>query len=291
MPPLELVHSYPEVFVGLAGFLGLLVGSFLNVVIYRLPVMMEREWRSECRELLNQPNSDDIHETLSLLFPRSHCPHCRRKISALENIPILSYLFLGGKCRSCKANISLRYPVVELLSCVMVATVAWRFGFGFPALGGIILTWALISLSAIDVDTYLLPDSVTIPALWLGITFNLFNTFTDLESSVIGAIAGYLALWSVYILFKLLTGKEGMGFGDFKLLAMLGAWLGWQALPIIIIASSFVGAVVGITLILFRINPQDKPIPFGPYLAAAGWVTLLWGGELSHAYLTWAKLA
>lgn len=288
---IELLQNIPLFFIATTAVLGLLVGSFLNVVIYRLPVMMERGWQMQCNELNGIENTDTDVAAFTLSQPRSTCPHCQHAITALENIPIISYLFLGGKCRDCRATISVRYPIIEALTGLLSAVVAYHFGFGWPCLGALLLTWALIALTFIDVDHQLLPDSLTLPLLWLGISFNLFNQFTTLEASAIGAIAGYLSLWSVYQVFKLVTGKEGMGFGDFKLLAALGAWLGWSYLPAIILLSSLVGAVVGISLMLFRRHQSDIPIPFGPYLAAAGWIALIWGESINMAYLNWAGLA
>ena len=288
---IELLQNIPLFFIATTAVLSLLVGSFLNVVIYRLPVMMERDWQMQCNELNGIENTDTDVAAFTLSQPRSICPHCQHAITALENIPIISYLFLGGKCRDCRATNSVRYPIIEALTGLLSAVVAYHFGFGWPCLGALLLTWALIALTFIDVDHQLLPDSLTLPLLWLGISFNLFNQFTTLEVSVIGAIAGYLSLWSVYQVFKLVTGKEGMGFGDFKLLAALGAWLGWSYLPAILLLSSLVGAVVGISLILFRRHQSDIPIPFGPYLAAAGWIALIWGESINMAYFNWAGFA
>ena len=285
----ELLQHSPLAFITITTILGLLVGSFLYVVIYRLPIMMERDWKMQCDELNGIENSNTTTFTLS--HPRSACPHCQHGISAIENIPLLSYLFLGGKCRGCQAYISVRYPIIEALTALLSGIVAYHFGFDWACFGALLLTWALVALTFIDVDHQLLPDSITLPLLWLGISFNLFGQYTSLEASVIGALAGYLSLWSVYQLFKLVTGKEGMGFGDFKLLAALGAWLGWSMLPSIILLSSLVGAIVGISLMLFRRHQSDIPIPFGPYLAAAGWIALIWGEPIKLAYLTWAGLA
>jgi len=266
------------------GLLGLAVGSFLNVVIHRLPLMMEREWRSHCAEITSDEMVPDA-EPFNLTTPRSRCPHCGHAITALENIPVLSYLWLRGKCSGCGAKISVRYPLIETVTAVFSIAVVWHFGFGWQALGGLFLTWALIALTLIDFDHQLLPDSITLPFLWIGLSLSLFGVYTDSHAAIIGALAGYLSLWSVYWLFKKLTGKEGMGFGDFKLLALLGAWMGWQMLPVVILLSSAVGAVVGISLILFRGRDKNIPIPFGPYLAAAGWIALLWGHDLTNAYL------
>jgi leader peptidase (prepilin peptidase)/N-methyltransferase len=278
-----LVRS-PFTLVAASATLGLLVGSFLNVVIYRLPVMMQKEWELQAAEVTGQDMEQS--DTFNLSTPRSRCPHCGHAITALENIPVISYLFLGGKCRECKTGISVRYPLIESLTAALSAIVAWQFGFSAACLGALLLTWSLIALTFIDLDHQLLPDKITLPLVWLGLFFNLFSTFTDLSSSVIGAIAGYLALWSVYHLFRLVTGKEGMGYGDFKLLAALGAWMGWQLLPMIVLLSSLVGAVVGISLILLKNHQRDIPIPFGPYLAAAGWIAFLWGDTINSVYLS-----
>lgn len=275
-------------FTVLAVVLGLLIGSFLNVVVYRLPIMMERGWRMQCQEYLGNSElpakETKIEEPFNLVVPRSRCPHCGHVISALENIPVISYLWLRGRCAECGKPISARYPLVELSTALLSGITAWHFGFGWTAGAALLFTWSLIALTLIDYDHQLLPDDITLPFLWIGLLLSLFGLFTDSTSSIVGAIAGYLSLWSVYILFKWATGKEGMGYGDFKLLAMLGAWLGWQALPVIILLSSVVGAAVGITLILFKGRDKSIPIPFGPYLATAGWLALLWGHEITQRY-------
>ena len=278
------LQSNPLIFVALSSIIGLLVGSFLNVVIHRLPKMMEREWRTQCAEL-NGADTTEPSPPYNLLLPRSACPHCGHKIGALENIPVISYLLLRGKCTGCSAPISARYPVVEAVCGLLSGFVAWHFGVGMPALAALLFVWALLALTFIDFDTQLLPDDITLPLLWLGLLFNLSGTFTDLYSAVIGAIAGYLALWSVYWLFKLVTGKEGMGYGDFKLLAVIGAWLGWKMLPLVILLSSLVGAVVGIALIVAARHGRNVPIPFGPYLAGGGLIALFWGQTLTQGYL------
>jgi leader peptidase (prepilin peptidase)/N-methyltransferase len=264
--------------------LGLLVGSFLNVVIYRLPLMMERRWRHDCCELLEV--AQEKHDApMNLATPNSHCPQCKTAIKPWQNIPIISYLVLRGKCGSCSASIPLRYPTIELITGLMTLSLAWFFSLSPALFGAILLTWSLIALTMIDVDHQLLPDDITLPLLWLGLLFNTFGTFASLSNAVIGAMAGYLTLWSIYWLFKLLTGKEGMGYGDFKLLAALGAWMGWQALPLIVLLSSLVGAVCGIALMFIKRRGKDTPIPFGPYLAMAGWITLLWGNKLMALYM------
>lgn len=277
------VLSNPPVFTACAALLGLCVGSFLNVVIHRLPKMMERQWRAECAELAGQEAAPDTR--YNLVVPRSACPSCGHAISAIENIPVLSWLALGGKCKGCKTPISRRYPAVELLTGALSGYIAWHFGFGVAAAGALLFTWAMIALTFIDLDTFYLPDSITLPLLWLGLLFNINTTYVSLSSAVIGAVAGYLSLWSVYWIFKWATGKEGMGYGDFKLLAAIGAWLGWTMLPLTILLSSLVGAAIGIALIVFAGRGRSVPIPFGPYLAIAGMIALLHGPALTRAYL------
>lgn len=289
MELINLLEHNPAFFTGTVFVLGLLVGSFLNVVIHRLPLMMERGWQAQCKDYLGESLAEQA--PLTLAKPASHCTHCGHKIRFYENIPVLSYLWLRGKCSSCRQAISIRYPLIELLTAIMSAVIAWHYGFGWQAGTALLLTWALIALSMIDADHQLLPDAITLPFLWLGLTLSLFPVFADMRSSLIGAIAGYLSLWTVYQLFKLLTGKEGMGFGDFKLLALLGAWLGWQSLPMIILLSSVVGAVFGGAMIAIQGRDRAQPIPFGPYLAIAGWIAMLWGERISSAYLRWSGMA
>ncbi len=267
----------------LCAVVGLAVGSFLNVVIHRLPRMMERSWRAECAELRGEPTPAE--EPFNLATPRSRCPQCGHPIGALENIPVVSWLLLRGRCRACGKRISIRYPLVETAAAVLSGYAAWQFGPTLAAAAALVFVWAMIALAGIDFDTQLLPDAITQPLLWAGLLFSLAGTYTDMQSAVIGAAAGYLSLWLVYWAFKLVTGKEGMGHGDFKLLGAIGAWLGWQMLPLTILVSSFVGAVVGIGLIAFSRHGRDTPIPFGPYLAAAGVVALFWGRTLTTAYL------
>ncbi len=288
---IDTLQVPPWLFVLSTGVLGLVVGSFLNVVIHRLPRMMQRDWRAECRELLELPDESAEPLRFNLLVPRSRCPHCGHAITALENIPLLSYLALRGKCSACGARISPRYPAVELLTALLSMTVAAHFGLGWVSAAALVLTWALIALTFIDLDHQLLPDSITLPLLWGGLLLSLSGVFVDSQSAIIGAAAGYLSLWAVYWLFKWVTGKEGIGQGDFKLLALLGAWLGWQALPVVILLSSLAGAVVGLCMVLFLGRDKNIPIPFGPYLAAAGWLALIWGQELTGAYLRLAGLA
>jgi leader peptidase (prepilin peptidase)/N-methyltransferase len=288
----ELFAQSPIFFVATTFAFALLIGSFLNVVIHRLPIMMEREWRAQCDEIMQSPATELPTGRFDLIVPRSRCPSCNKLIAAWQNIPVLSYLWLRGQCANCKNPISMRYPLIELLTACLATLVAWRFGFGWEALMAIFLTFALVSISFIDIDHQLIPDSVVFPLLWIGLGMSLFHPLTGSETlfiapkdAIVGAIAGYLSLWSVYWLFKLVTGKEGMGYGDFKLLAALGAWLGWQALPMIIMMSAVVGAGFGISMIAFRRHERSVPIPFGPYLAAAGWVTLLYGETIKNAYL------
>ncbi len=291
---LQALDLYPLLGVLSAGVLGLLVGSFLNVVIYRLPKMMERDWRSQCIEFLGEDKIKDDAlkqskpEKFNLVTPNSTCPYCGHKIKPWENIPVVSYLFLRGKCSACKASISLRYPIIELTTGILSAIAIYTFGANLTGLACLLFTWCLIALTMIDFDTQLLPDSITLPLLWLGLIANSFGLFTSLDSAVWGAIAGYLSLFSVYWLFKLLTGKEGMGFGDFKLLAALGAWLGWQMLLQIIMLSAFAGAIIGISMIVIRGRDRNIPIPFGPYLAVAGWIALMWGQDINQLYLSYA---
>jgi leader peptidase (prepilin peptidase) / N-methyltransferase len=295
---MSLLASSPGFLIGACLVLGLVVGSFLNVVIHRVPIMMERQWREQCAELerpdhaATLPAAAAAKERFNLIVPRSTCPACRAPITAWQNIPILSYLLLRGRCAKCKVHISVRYPIVEALTGILSAAVAWKLGFAWPMAAGLLLTWFLVALAFIDIDHQLLPDSLTLPLLWLGLFLSLFAATAggapvpvDMRSSIIGAIAGYLCLWTVYHLFRLLTAKEGMGYGDFKLLAALGAWLGWQMLlPTVLIAAA-VGAVVGIALLAARRQSRSVPIAFGPFLAAAGWLMLMFGRELVADYL------
>ncbi len=282
-PPLPLLLAG-------ATLIGLLIGSFLNVVILRLPRMMEREWQMGAREILGlEPAAD---EPLSLSRPASHCPQCRHRIRAWENIPLLSWLLLRGRCSQCGTAIPLRYPLVEGITGLLSLIVALQFGWSVELLPALLLTWALIALSGIDLDHQLLPDSITLPLLWLGLLLSLVPVFApDPGTAIIGAAAGYLSLWAVFHAFRLVTGKEGMGYGDFKLLAALGAWLGWTALPMIILLSALVGAAAGIAMILLLGRDRQLPIPFGPYLAGAGWLALVWGDSLTNAYFRWAGIA
>ena len=287
MPVLNFLASTPLAFVLCALVLGLLIGSFLNVVIHRLPRMMQRDWQREAREALELP-AGEPQPTYNLILPNSQCPHCGHEIKAWENIPVVSFLALGGKCSSCKTPISKRYPLIELACGALSAFIAWHYGFGWQAGAMLLLGWGLLAMSMIDIDHQLLPDALVLPLLWLGLIVNYFGLFTPLGDALWGAVFGYLSLWSVYWLFKLITGKEGMGYGDFKLLAMLGAWGGWQVLPLTILLSSLVGAVLGIITLRLRKAETSTPIPFGPYLAIAGWIALLWGDQITATYLQFA---
>lgn len=287
MELIAFLQTQNAVFIALVVVVSLLVGSFLNVVVYRLPRMMEREWQLQS----DSTGSAAAAPRFNLAVPRSHCPHCGHTIRAVENIPVISYLFLRGRCSQCQHRISARYPVVELVTALLSALVAWKFGVAWQTAAALLFTWCLICLTLIDYDTQLLPDSITLPLLWAGLLASLFSLFIDIRPALIGAMAGYLSLWLVYHAFKLLTGKEGMGYGDFKLLAALGAWLGWQALPTVIFFSALVGAVVGIGLMLMRGRDRNVPIPFGPFLAAAGWLTFMWGEDASRFYFSLLGLA
>lgn len=273
----------PAVWVPSCIVLGLCVGSFLNVVIHRLPIIMERQWRAECAELSG--TGPATAAKFNLVAPRSRCPSCGHQITALENIPLLSYFMLGGKCSACKTQIPSRYPLVEAVTGLLSGYAAWRFGFTAAACGALLFSWAMIALAFIDLDTSYLPDNITLPLLWAGLVINVFDVFTDLESAVIGAAGGYLALWLVFWTYKLATGKDGMGYGDFKLLGAIGAWLGWKMLPLAILLSSIAGAAIGIALIAFARHGRDTPIPFGPYLAIAGLVALFHGSAINQYYL------
>lgn len=282
----DVFHSFPWLYFSLVFLFSLMIGSFLNVVIHRLPIMLEREWQAEYRSYFTPDEEQATEPRYNLMVPRSACPHCGHAITALENIPLMSWLWLKGRCGECQAPISARYPLVELLTALLSVAVAMVITPGWGALAALLLTWVLIALTFIDLDKMLLPDQLTLPLLWGGLLFNLSGGFAPLADAVIGAMAGYLVLWSLYWAFKLLTGKEGMGYGDFKLLAALGAWLGWQALPIILLLSSLLGALIGISFIALRKHHQGNPIPFGPYLAIAGWIALLWGDTITRWYLS-----
>jgi leader peptidase (prepilin peptidase) / N-methyltransferase len=293
---LDALSASPAFFISAVLVLGLLVGSFLNVVIYRIPVMLERDWRAQCAELAQPAGSPTATVAaaprFNLVVPRSTCPKCQAPITALQNIPVISYLVLRGRCANCRAPISPRYPLIEALTGLLSALVAWKFGYGAPALAALVLTWFLIALTFIDVDTQLLPDCLTLPLVWLGLATSAFlathpgmSLPVDLHDSVVGAIAGYLSLWSVYHLFRLLTGKEGMGYGDFKLLAAIGAFLGWRMLLPTVLGAAAVGAVVGIVILSLKGKGRNVPIAFGPFLSASGWIMLLWGKDLLDGYL------
>ena len=285
MPELiALIQQNSTIFIIIASLLGLVIGSFLNVVIHRLPIMMEMDWREQCASL---SGIDNVAKTTkyNLITPRSTCPHCQKTIAAWHNIPVISFLLLGGRCKECKASISWRYPTVEIISAFLVGLTAYKFGFSISTLAASVFALALLTLTFIDLDTQLLPDVITLPLLWLGLLFNLYGGFTDIQSAIIGAVAGYLILWIVYWVFKLVTGKEGMGYGDFKMLAAIGAWFGWAMLPAVILLSSIAGSIIGIGLIIFAKKGRNTAIPFGPYLALGGIAALFWGTQLSHLYL------
>ncbi len=283
---LNTISSLPLFYYPLVFVISLLIGSFLNVVILRTPKILENEFRSECCELLEIKEKNKTDKKISLAYPASTCPHCNTKIKPWHNIPVISYfLILKGKCHSCKKPIHIRYPIVELATAILSVLTIYLLGFSVPGLLALLLLWTLISLTVIDIDCYLLPDNLTLPLLWLGLVINSFGVFTDLGSAVWGAVAGYGCLWLIFWLFKFATGKEGMGYGDFKLLAALGAWMGWQMLPAIVLLSSFVGTVIGIAGIIIMGRDKNIPIPFGPYLAIAGWIAFLWGQDLINIYL------
>lgn len=288
----DLLISNPIFWLAFVCVLGLIIGSFLNVVIHRLPHILEQEWKQQCHQLLGTAqNGNEPIPVPGLVSPRSRCPHCSHQISALENIPILSYLILRGRCSSCKHGISFRYPTVELLSALLTVVVAWKWGVSTTTLAVCVLTWSLIALSFIDYDHQILPDIIVLPLMWLGLLLNSQGMFTNIESALYGAMAGYLSLWLVYHSFKLLTGKEGMGYGDFKLFAVFGAWLGWQLLPVIILLAAVAGSVIGLGAIAILGRDRNLPMPFGPYLAIAGWIAVLWGDDLLGTYLRYAGLS
>ncbi len=281
---IDSLQASSELFITICAILGITVGSFLNVVIYRLPKMMQLAWHQQCAELNGEPAK--LLPVFNLVTPRSNCTQCGHKIKIFENIPLISYLFLKGRCSKCHERISIRYPIVELLTGLMSGFAAWYYGYSFMCFAALFFIWAMIALTFIDFDTQLLPDVITLPLLWIGFLINLNNGIIDLQSAVVGAMVGYLALWVVYWIFKLTTGKEGMGYGDFKLLAAIGAWLGWQSLPLVILSSSFVGGLVGIFLIYFRNQHSGLAIPFGPYLAGGGLIAMFWGKQINHIYLS-----
>lgn len=290
LPMIELLETSTPYLILTLIITGLIVGSFLNVVIHRLPVMMERQWQQESEAILHPEKEPEPQERYNLVLPVSTCPSCGHKIRPWENIPVLSYLLLKGRCSSCKTSISPRYPTIEALTALMTLLIGLSFGVTVQTLAFCFLGWCLLALTMIDLDTQLLPDTITLPLLWAGLIANSFGLVVGLNEALWGAVAGYLALWSVYWIFKLVTGKEGMGYGDFKLLAALGTWLGWTKLPLIILLSSLVGTLAAITLILLKKQERSNPIPFGPYLAAAGFIALVWGDPLIQAYLRFSGL-
>jgi leader peptidase (prepilin peptidase)/N-methyltransferase len=294
MSALAILAASPGLYLTAAVLLGLAVGSFLNVVVYRLPIMLERQWREQCAEVTNGAQPTEPAAPLNLMVPRSACPGCKAPITAVQNIPVLSWLVLRGRCARCGKPISVRYPLVEMLTAILTAAVVWKFGFSWPALAAVVLTWFLIALTFIDIDHQLLPDGLTLPLVWLGLVVSLsvadrqgLGFPVDLRQSVLGAVAGYVSLWAVYHLFRLVTRKEGMGYGDFKLFAALGAWLGWKMLIPVILVAAIAGSVVGVVMLTLRGQSRSTPIPFGPFLASAGWLTLMWGPGLVAGYLGW----
>ncbi|MEE9326381.1 MAG: A24 family peptidase [Cocleimonas sp.] len=290
MELISLLKENTPFFLTVVGLFSLLVGSFLNAAIYRIPIMLQQGWREECEDLFggeNEGKDQDKGGKFNLFVPRSQCPHCGHMITALENIPVFSYLFLRGKCSSCKTGISIQYPLIEIFTAAISVFIAWKFGATWQTLAALFFTWTLITLSLIDAKTMLLPDNLTIPLMWLGIAVNYNHIFVDLQSSVLGAMIGYLSLWSLFHVFRLVTGKEGMGYGDFKILAAIGAWGGWQILPFTIFAASFVGAIVGIALIIIQNKKESQPIPFGPWLALAGFIGFIWKDEIIQAMISY----
>lgn len=289
MNVIELLQTTPVMLLLVAAILGLMVGSFLNVVVYRLPVILQRDWQAQARDVLEVPQDETgEQQPFNLLWPPSRCQHCSAPVRAWQNIPVLSWLLLRGRCKECGERISLRYPLVEVASAALSVLVAWQFGLSGQGIGMLVLTWGLLALSLIDADHQLLPDVLVLPLLWLGLLLNSFELFTSLQDAVYGAAFGYLSLWTVFWLFKLVTGKEGMGYGDFKLLAMLGAWGGWQVLPLTILLSSVVGAVLGVIILRLQRQGMAQPLPFGPYLAIAGWIAIIWGEQITRSYLQFA---
>ena len=289
MNVIELLQKTPFMLLLVAAILGLMVGSFLNVVVYRLPVILQRDWQAQARDVLEVPQDETgEQQPFNLLWPPSRCQHCSAPVRAWQNIPVLSWLLLRGRCKECGGRISLRYPLVEVASAALSVLVAWQFGLSGQGIGMLVLTWGLLALSLIDADHQLLPDVLVLPLLWLGLLLNSFELFTSLQDAVYGAAFGYLSLWTVFWLFKLVTGKEGMGYGDFKLLAMLGAWGGWQVLPLTILLSSVVGAVLGVIILRLQRQGMAQPLPFGPYLAIAGWIAIIWGEQIPRSYLQFA---
>ena len=288
---ITLMNHSPVFFYGITFVFSLMIGSFLNVVIFRLPKMLEQGWKRECREFLadevTTPTNTGDEEIITLSTPSSTCPSCQHKIRFYENIPLISWLFLRGKCSQCQSKISLRYPLVELTTAILSVVIAANFGVTFTTLMLLALTWGLICLTLIDYDHMLLPDQITLPLLWLGLLVNINDAIVPLSDAVIGTVAGYMSLFSVFWLFKLVTGKEGMGHGDFKLVAVFGAWIGWQLLPLLILMASAVGAIIGISLMVFKNHQREQAIPFGPYLAIAGWITLIWGNGIWSWYLSY----
>lgn len=284
------LQSNPALLYAFTILFGLVVGSFLNVVIVRLPGMLDLSWKLQCRELLGLEGGEPPQERFNLVYPGSHCPHCRSPVKPIHNIPVVSYLWLGGKCAHCGAAIGLRYPLIETFAAMLAVVALGRFGLSWQLAGALALSWSFLAVSAIDIEHHLLPDDVILPLMWVGLAANSLGLYTDVYSALYGALLGYISLWLVFQAFRLLTGKEGMGYGDFKLFACIGAWLGWQALPLVILLAAVCGTVVGVAMILLKRQDRSQPIPFGPFLCAAGLVAMMWGPQITAAYLQAAGL-
>lgn len=293
MQLLAILQSNPTFLIFSVGMFSLLIGSFLNAAIHRIPIMLQREWDEECKAHMHENDPDytpEVREKFNLFMPRSCCPTCSHQITAMENIPVISYLMLGGKCKGCKTSISMQYPIIEVFTAVLSMFIAWKFGYGLPMLAMLVFAWTLITLGMIDAKTMLLPDNLTLPLMWLGLLVNLNGSFVDIQSAVLGAVIGYMSLWSIFQLFRLVTGKDGMGYGDFKILAAIGAWGGWQILPFTIFASALLGAVVGIAMMKIQRRKDSHPIPYGPWLALAGLIGLIWRDDIVNAMRAYFQL-
>lgn len=293
MQLIAILQSNPVFLISVVGIFSLLIGSFLNAAIHRIPIMLQQEWDAECKAHMHENDPDytpEPQERFNLFIPRSCCPTCSHQITAMENIPVISYLMLRGKCKGCKTQISLQYPIIEIVTAAVSMFIAWKFGYGVPMLAMLVFAWTLITLGMIDAKTMLLPDNLTLPLMWLGLLVNLNGAFVDIQSAVLGAIIGYMSLWSIFQLFLLVTGKEGMGYGDFKILAAIGAWGGWQILPFTIFASALLGAVIGIAMMKIKRQKDSHPIPYGPWLALAGLIGLIWRDDIVNSMRAYFQL-